>query len=57
MPLGKVQVPDQIEVAKRYGIENYPLLLMFRYGKQYNYTGPRDDEGGRGTLHTMVLYC
>lgn len=42
---GKVKVPDQIDVAKRFGIGGYPLLLIFRYGKQYNYTGPRDEEG------------
>lgn len=34
-----------MEVAKRFGIGGYPLLLMFRYGKQYNYTGPREQEG------------
>lgn len=34
-----------MEVAKRFGIGGYPLLLMFRYGKQYNYTGPREREG------------
>ena len=40
-----MKVPDQIDVAKRFGIGGYPLLLIFRYGKQYNYTGPRDEEG------------
>jgi len=39
-----------MEVAKRFGIGGYPLLLMFRYGKQYNYTGPREQEG-RCTLN------
>ena len=43
--LGRVQIPDQIEVAKRFPLEGYPLLIMFRKGRQYNYTGPKDEEG------------
>lgn len=46
--LGRVQIPDQIEVAKRFPLEGYPLLIMFRYGTPYNYTGPKLTEG-RGT--------
>ena len=43
--LGRVGVPDQLEVAKRFGVGGYPLLIVFRHGKQYNYTGARDEEG------------
>ena len=53
IPLGKVKVPDQMELAKRFGIGGYPLLLMFRYGEQYNYTGPREQEGSC----TLSLEC
>ena len=43
--LGRVGVPDQLEVAKRFGVGGYPLLIVFRHGKQYNYTGARDQDG------------
>ena len=43
--LGRVGVPDQLEVAKRFGVGGYPLLIVFRHGKQYNYTGTKDEEG------------
>ena len=39
-----MQIPDQIEVAKQFPLEGYPLLIMFRYGQQYNYTGPKDEK-------------
>ena len=52
---GKVKVPDQIDVAKRFGIGGYPLLLIFRYGKQYNYTGPRDEEGRYIKLEKFLI--
>ncbi len=55
MLLGRVQVPDQLEVAKRYGVEGYPLLLIFRYGKQYNYTGPRDEDGESLSIEYVVI--
>ena len=38
-------MPDQLEVAKRFGIGGYPLLIVFRHGKRYNYTGAREEEG------------
>jgi protein disulfide isomerase len=44
--LGRVQIPDQIEVAKRFPLEGYPLLIMFRHGAQYNYTGPKNTAAG-----------
>ena len=34
-----------MEIAKRYELGTYPLLLMLRYGKRYNYTGPREENG------------
>jgi thioredoxin-like negative regulator of GroEL len=45
--LGRVQIPDQIEVAKRFPLEGYPLLIMFRHGAQYNYTGPKNTAAGK----------
>ena len=60
--LASMDVPTNIEVAKRYGIGNYPLLLMFRHGKVYNYTGPKDKEGTHNefyyyyTFHIVLSY-
>eukprot|EP00731_Ephydatia_muelleri_P009083 Em0004g1421a len=42
--LGRVKIPEQLEVAKRFGVSGYPLLFMFRHGKTYNYTGPREED-------------
>jgi len=44
--LGQVRVPDQLELAKKYTLSNYPQLFIFRYGKKYEYTGPKDSEEG-----------
>ena len=38
-------MPDQLEVAKRFGVGGYPLLIVFRHGKQYNFTGERNEDG------------
>ena len=43
---GSVDVPSNMDTAKKFGQHDYPLLLMFRYGKVYNYTGPMSDEDG-----------
>ena len=51
--LGQVKVPDEIELAKRYGITGYPLLFIFRNGKQYNYTGPREEEGSKERVNAQ----
>ena len=44
--LGRVQIPDQMKVAERFPLQGYPLLIMFRYGAQYNYTGPKESAAG-----------
>jgi protein disulfide isomerase len=44
--LGRVQIPDQMKVAERFPLEGYPLLIIFRHGTQYNYTGPKDSAAG-----------
>ena len=44
--LGSIDVPKNIELAKRFGIKtDYPFLVMLRYGEIYNYTGPTEEEG------------
>ena len=52
---GSVDVPSNMDTAKKFGQHNYPLLLMFRYGKVYNYTGPMSDEDGTINGVTMSL--
>jgi thiol-disulfide isomerase/thioredoxin len=44
--LGRVQIPDQMKVAERFPLEGYPLLIIFRHGAQYNYTGPKETTSG-----------
>lgn len=44
--LGQVRVPDQLELAKKHTLSNYPQLLIFRYGEKYEYGGPKDSEDG-----------
>jgi protein disulfide isomerase len=44
--LGRVQIPDQMKVAERFPLEGYPLLIIFRHGAQYNYTGPKETASG-----------
>ena len=53
-------MPEQLEVAKRFGVGGYPLLIVFRHGKQYNFTGERNEEGElvmvvTTTCHTIAL--
>ena len=45
--LGRVQIPDQMKVAERFPLQGYPLLIIFRHGAHYNYTGPKDSAAGR----------
>jgi thiol-disulfide isomerase/thioredoxin len=44
--LGRVQIPDQMKVAEQFPLEGYPLLIFFRRGTQYNYTGPKETASG-----------
>ena len=43
--LGTVDVAESIDVTKRFGIQQYPWLVMLRYGEVYNYTGPMEEDG------------
>ena len=44
-------------MAERFGVEGYPLLLMFRHGRHYNYTGPRHEEGVCPCYMCMITVC
>lgn len=51
--LGTINVPDNIELTKRFGLQQYPYLVMLRYGEVYNYTGPQEEEGNIHILDTL----
>lgn len=49
-----LNVPKNMDTAKRFWVQDYPLLLMFRHGKRYNYTGPMMDIDGRSRDSHMI---
>ena len=52
---GTVDVPKNMDTAKKFGFQNYPLLMLFRYGRSYNYTGEETEEGNYLHVHMTVL--
>lgn len=49
IPLAKVDATEEGSLAKQFGVDGYPMLFIFRHGKEYEYGGPRDWKG-------IVLY-
>ncbi|XP_077977959.1 protein disulfide-isomerase A4-like [Glandiceps talaboti] len=45
IPLGKVDATVETKVAARFGVKGYPTLKIFRKGKDYEYSGPREEMG------------
>lgn len=43
--LGTVNVADNIDLSKRFGLQQYPYLVVIRHGEMYNYTGPKEEDG------------
>lgn len=43
--LAKVDAEEETSLAKEFGVNGYPTLIMFRHGKRYDYSGPRDRKG------------
>lgn len=45
IPLAKVDATEETSLSKQFGVDGYPTLKVFRYGKDYEYSGPRDRKG------------
>lgn len=43
--MARVDATMETELAKDYDITGYPTMMMFRRGKQYEYQGPRTENG------------
>ena len=45
IPLAKVDATVEVDLAKENGVDGYPTIFMFRNGKKFSYTGPRERQG------------
>lgn len=45
IPLAKVDATEEKSLAEKFGVTGYPTMKMFRRGKVYDYTGPRERYG------------
>jgi protein disulfide-isomerase A4 len=45
IPLTKVDATVEKRLGEQYGVSGYPTLKVLRYGRRFDYNGPRDAEG------------
>lgn len=45
IPLAKIDATEETTLAKMFGVDGYPTLIIFRNGIKYDYIGPRDRKG------------
>ncbi|CAD5214912.1 unnamed protein product [Bursaphelenchus okinawaensis] len=45
IPLAKVDATVEKKLGDQYGVTGYPTLKILRYGRRFDYDGPRDTEG------------
>lgn len=48
--LATVDVAKSMDLTKRFGLQQYPYLVMLRYGEIHNYTGPMEEDGNYNLL-------
>ncbi len=55
---GTVDVPKNMDTAKKVvEFHDFPVIVMYRYGRQYKYNGPDDSEEGKIliTITTTII--
>lgn len=55
IPLAKVDATAETELAKRFDVTGYPTLKIFRKGKPYDYSGPREKYGTAAWAASCLL--
>lgn len=53
--MARVNTETATEVQEKYGINQFPYLVMFRNGQLYPYEGPGERAGVPG-IHLVKLY-
>jgi len=55
IPLAKVDATAETELAKKFDVTGYPTLKIFRKGKPYDYSGPRERYGTATSAFSYFL--